>query len=174
MAGTKFIFNVRDLRDVAISRLDIWEKEGFIPFPERFGQELNWQNLTTNEKLCLILEGGPLGKSLYASETYALEHFVEEFTRGDILVVHFEDLVGEKGGGSREKQLRAIKEIARFIAAPLTDERAQEIAENLFGGTHTFNRGQIGMWKKIFDPQTAALYEQKLHHLLRLLGYSDR
>ena len=87
--------------------------------------------------------------------------------------VRFEDLVGPQGyrNSSQEIQVREIINIANHIGISISDNRALEIAQSLFGGTATFNKGQVGRWKKEFTKEHKALFKKHAGQLLIDLGY---
>ncbi len=85
--------------------------------------------------------------------------------------VKFENLVGSRGGGSDQDQMKELKNIAQHIGISLTHNRALEITEKLFGGTGTFREGQIGSWKKYFTKEHKALFKEHAGQLLIDLGY---
>jgi hypothetical protein len=87
------------------------------------------------------------------------------------LTVRFEDLVGSNGGGDDAKQLATVKAIAKHASIELSEERAQEIASNLFGNKGTFRKGQIGAWKEEFTAEHKDLFKQYGGELLIKLGY---
>jgi hypothetical protein len=95
------------------------------------------------------------------------------FKAKNFMVVRFEDLVGEKGGGSAQKQLETVMKIGQHINSPLTPEKALDIIRKLFGGTWTFREGQIGGWKKYFTPTVMRAFKSRkgLMQLLVDLGY---
>jgi len=90
-----------------------------------------------------------------------------------ILVVRFEDLVGSKGGGSDIVQRQTLFALANHIGCPLSWERIDEIASQLFGGTGTFRTGQIGDYLKSYSPENEALYEELLGQYTEALGYGN-
>jgi len=83
----------------------------------------------------------------------------------------FEDLVGAEGGGTREAQIREIHNIARHMGINISEKRVLYIANNLFGGTSTFRKGQIGQWKTEFTAQEKDLCKKYFGQLLIDLGY---
>lgn len=91
--------------------------------------------------------------------------------RPSVYSTKFEDLVGPLGGGSEERQVIEIMNIARHIGYPVTLDRAKIIANSLFGGTGTFMRGQIGTWKKTFNAIHKQLFKERGDGLLVKLGY---
>ena len=89
------------------------------------------------------------------------------------LVVHFEHLVGAKGGGSDELQMKEIEQIAKHIGVDLDDLKAKEVAQNLFGDSTTFREGKIDGWKKYFTLGIKAAFKSVpgADELLVALGY---
>ena len=67
--------------------------------------------------------------------------------------------------------MREIMNIARHIGIPVNRKRALEIANQLFGGTATFRKGQIGAWKKEFTQEQKELFKEHAGQLLIDLGY---
>lgn len=90
-------------------------------------------------------------------------------------LIKFEDLVGEKGGGSAQKQLQTIIKIGEHLQIKMTPQKALTVIDNLFGGTWTFREGQIGGWKKYFTPEIKKAFKQNtsLMNLLIELGYEQ-
>ena len=91
----------------------------------------------------------------------------------NVKVIRFENLVGEAGGGSKEKQLQEIQAIAQHLDISLSSTQIEEIAQKLFGGTFTFREGQIGSWKKYFTPEIKQVFKNSpgALDLLIELGY---
>ena len=92
--------------------------------------------------------------------------------KGVHCTVLFEDLVGEKGGGSKESQLEVIKAIVKHLDISLTEKEIQEnVIDKLFGGTGTFREGKIGAWKNYFTPEHKKLFKLYGGEMLIKLGY---
>lgn len=85
--------------------------------------------------------------------------------------IRFESLIGPKGGGSLEAQMREIKKIAKHINLPLTRELLSQCVTHVFGGSPTFREGKIGSWVKHFDPEIKALFKKEANDILVGLGY---
>ena len=90
-----------------------------------------------------------------------------------IYVAHFEKLVGSKGGGSLEDQIAEISGIALHVGLEKSDEEIMSVAQNLFGGTSTFNKGQIGSWKEFFSEEHKEAFKAIAGQLLIDLGYES-
>lgn len=69
----------------------------------------------------------------------------------NVVSVCFEDLVGERGGGSRELQFKTLKKIVSFLGLNYPDSRISEIGSKIFSTTaSTFNQGVRCRWKSAF------------------------
>lgn len=91
----------------------------------------------------------------------------------NFMLIRFEDLVGEKGGGSDAKQLEAMINIGKHINIAMNEQQIKNVINNLYGGTWTFREGQIDSWKKYFTPEIKSLFKNQpgLNQLLIKLGY---
>ena len=89
------------------------------------------------------------------------------------LTIKFEDLVGEKGGGSLEKQIETIKQIINHLdmEVDLSDENILAIAKSSYGSSGTFRKGQVGAWRDVFNNQDKQLYKSNINELLENLNY---
>jgi sulfotransferase 6B1 len=87
--------------------------------------------------------------------------------------VRFENLVGSEGGGSDAAQLDEIKEIVKHLNVPISNQEIKKCAKNLFGGTSTFRKGQIGGWKKHFKKEHIKVFKEVAGQLLIDLGYEN-
>lgn len=109
----------------------------------------------------------PSVRTLYdAMMSWAQQEFVYATT--------FEKLVGPRGDGDRDVQIREISTIAAHIGYPITDQRAQDIADNLFGRFETFRQGQIGAWKEDFTQKHKDIFKTVTGNLLITLGYEQQ
>jgi hypothetical protein len=85
------------------------------------------------------------------------------------LPVSFEDLVGEQGGGSRDRQHDAVNRILTFLEV---DADPAAVAEKIFNRrSFTFRQGRIGRWQRHFTPRHLELFEARYGRLLDLYGY---
>ncbi len=90
-------------------------------------------------------------------------------------VVKFEDLCGEKGGGSKIKQAETITNICRHLSISLTKEKLDYIVENLWGDSvyhsRTFRKGKRGAWKEAFLPIHKESFKKRMGQQLIDLEY---
>ena len=115
--------------------------------------------------------GYPLIWELGVTDFYKL--YLPWMKKKNFYTVHFENLIGAKGGGSDEQQVQEISNIAKHIGLSLPIEQIKAVRDQLFGGTATFREGKISGWQKVFTPEMKAAYKAVpgANQLLIDLGY---
>lgn len=90
-------------------------------------------------------------------------------------VIKFENLIGPKGGGSIEAQIKEIRKIGAHLNVELSDQQVLHAADNLFGETRTYTTGQTQKWKQYFTPEVKAAFKNVpgACQLLIDLGYEQ-
>jgi hypothetical protein len=83
----------------------------------------------------------------------------------------YENLVGELGGGSREAQIREIKNIVRHLGIICNIKHIERVADNLYGGTATFNKGIVGNWRSYFNERHTVTFNNIAGELMGKMGY---
>lgn len=96
-------------------------------------------------------------------------------TEPDVFTARYENLVGPKGGGSREAQIAELEAIAKFLNLKVSPRKILAIADALYGkpGEATFNTGQVGTWKKHFNELHKQHFKKVFGDELILLGYEN-
>lgn len=164
------VIQIRDLRDVLVSCVIFqWNWLEYELGPSTFDQKLLFLiQLRTQKTKTAILR-------LYR---YA-EEALSWMNHPNVVVCRFEDLVGEKGGGSRENQESQIVAIANKIGVSLSDEQLSLLISNLFGKdaapekvTWTFRKGEVGEWKQYFNAVHRKEFKRIWGNLQNGLGYS--
>lgn len=89
-----------------------------------------------------------------------------------VWVCRFEDLVGERGGGSREAQCETLRQLGLRLGLSLSEEEAHFLSEDLYGGTWTYRQGRIGSWREEFSEENQKLFQDLFGQLALDLGYS--
>lgn len=102
-----------------------------------------------------------------------LTRYVRWKNEDDTFLVKFEDLIGEKGGGSREMQKKVIEGIAAYFEIECPESIIDQVCDSLFGGTYTFNKGLIGAWRDRFTETHKAVFKEETGDLLIKLGYES-
>ena len=161
----KYIVNIRDPRDVAISSVHWMDREKGKSHLFKQGKisKSNWDLITFDQKLLKVIKNA-------LDSQYKWFYRLYQKNYSNILLVRFENLVGSQGGGSDLLQKEEIVKIARFLGEDFTEDQVDEIANNLFGGTHTFRKGLIGGHKKHFTCQHYEAFEETFADLLEPLS----
>lgn len=169
--GYKVIFLVRDPRDQAVSLYFFIEQKNWSLGPLNLDLE-PYGSLSPADKLFEIITGARTGFSAIQKIFSRYVPWAMQGT-GFVHTTRFEDLVGEEGGGSRQRQVHAVAQIARFLRMRLTPQEIERRSEGLFGkkGEKTFRKGQIGEWKKHFKPRHIRAMQQHFGSLLKQFGY---
>ncbi|MCH2049457.1 MAG: sulfotransferase domain-containing protein, partial [Trichodesmium sp. ALOHA_ZT_67] len=152
---------IRDPRDVFVSNFN------FILDTRKMGCKSllrdDFVDKSETERFNFLLQGG------YAKERRVqIRSFAERY-RGMLawrdepgcLLLRFEDLVGEAGGGSYEKQLETVKKIALHLGVSFDNHISSKLEEIYNPNSRTFRTGKIGGWKNSLDQG----------HLERLIEY---
>src|SRR5919204_5095120 len=85
---------------------------------------------TESERLTATITGFPADEYGRGQDSIGerLARYLPWLSTPGVLVVRFEDLIGEAGGGTRERQGRAGVEGARHVGPPLPADRPPAVA----------------------------------------------
>jgi len=164
----KVLLMMRDPRDVVLSWADFMTKEeSHLLYPFFRHTDLDYR-----------IKCGIQGVGSDITKTRRQPSIVELIsghmkwkTLGGAFLVQFEQLIGEKGGGSREVQQQVIKQLAGFFEIECENNVVDHICDTLFGGTHTFNSGLIGRWRERFTDAHKKMFKEHAGQILIELGY---
>lgn len=158
------ILQIRDLRDVFVSLVYYFDKEN----------KQRWLD-------CGISPDAPFADKLTVSIQSLLKTDINQAMKWlkdpNVVVMRFEDLVGPSGGGTLKAQEQAIVTLANALGIALTDQRLQQVTENLFGTQKgpktptTFNSGQTGSWRKHYNEGHKRLFNATWGDHQKTLGY---
>jgi hypothetical protein len=85
-------------------------------------------------------------------------------------IFRFEDLVGERGGSSREAQVHSLEVLAELLDLPRS--KIDLVANQLHGpGRTTFRKGKVGSWKEEIPVHLLDEINDKLDTVLQKWGY---
>ncbi len=165
---------IRDPRDQVISY-------AFMIYKYREDMQMPLESvlldLIDGKKRCFVPWGVALNNPYPLAWELGVVDFYKQYLpfvhQKNVYVIRFEDLIGQAGGGSKEKQVYEIQKIAHHLDINLSITEAENIAQKLFGGTFTFREGQIGSWKKYFTPKIKQVFKNTpgALELLLDLGY---
>ncbi|NGX63719.1 MAG: hypothetical protein KR126chlam6_01132 [Candidatus Anoxychlamydiales bacterium] len=178
----KGIVLIRDPRDVCVSSV-FWHSpprgiQGGLPLNEKDMQhldpdQLNIWNESSFEKRLSIMIGHnfPLP---YSQVNLEYELAKKALKNNNFFLIRFEDLVGERGGGSDEKQYSTIKKLLLFLKMDIPEEKIKFAMNQLYGSSLSFRKGIIGDWKNYFTSEHIALFKKKMNHTLLEWNYEDK
>ncbi|MEM8828696.1 MAG: sulfotransferase domain-containing protein [Cyanobacteria bacterium P01_G01_bin.19] len=175
----KVFFIYRDLRDVAVSHARWITKEERI-----FLHNIYAQYSSFDEQLMSSIKGVPLGSPL--GSNVSQPDIGSDFARwqgwiGDrnTIAVKFEDLVGERGGGSEAKRLELVGKILDRLEVNLTPTQIEAQFRSCALNpeeSHTFKKGgkgSIGGWKNAFNDSHKKEFKKVAGQTLIDLGYES-
>lgn len=146
----KVLFMIRDPRDQLISALTYMKNRNW--HYESLNINGPFGTLTKDEQITEMITGKLFGIST-PKEMMKKRLKWTEMKKPEVFIAHYEKLVGPRGGGLREDQIKELTAIANFIGITLSNESIEMIADSIYGrpGEGTFEQGQIGRWKCFFN-----------------------
>lgn len=160
------IFIIRDPRAVFVSRLRYILDPGAardLYDDRKHFLENDVTDLSPADRVEFLLQGGDAQQAGVAIRSYgdAYRSALAWTQDPRCLVVRFEDLVGEQGGGSTEAQRQTTERIAAHLGLPLDGELAAKLDRIYDPTARTFKSGKIDGWKTVLEGES----------LERLLAY---
>ena len=119
----------------------------------------------------VLLKGS---KGLVVGMKRILELYLKWMESKSTLIIRFEDLIGSKGGGSNQSQLKSIMKIKDFLSYDLSQVQIENIL------TQTFNANSITFSQKkskstsyidIFNDQNLSYYYEEIAPIAKKYGY---
>jgi hypothetical protein len=161
------IFNYRDPRDALVSMINFLEgrtREGYGNFYEFDVFHRILTSLPTwDEKLDYAMRDHSfLGRDQFEKSLWLLRH-------PDVCKVSYEDLVGERGGGSHARQVAAVDRLLRHVGS---DADAEEVAGRVYNpDSWSFFRGTTGAWREKFSERNQRRFTEQFGDILEQYGY---
>ncbi|NEQ10558.1 MAG: sulfotransferase domain-containing protein [Moorea sp. SIO4E2] len=161
---------IRDPRDIVASMIPFILDTGK---PIKHFLEADFKQMSAGQRLNFIFQGG------YAPQAGVEVNSFAEVYRSmlawrkepNCLFVHFEDLVGEEGGGSVQKQKNVIKSIASHLGCPFDDKIYDKLPEIYRSSAQTLRIGKIDGWKSAMDTESLESLVEYCKPLCREAGY---
>jgi hypothetical protein len=165
--GFKPIVVTRDPRAVVVSFVH------YVATREAHVLHREYKELSIEDRFEAVLRGRRF-KSAYLepmrTRCLAMDGWIHH---PEVLKIRFEDLVGEKGGGSEASQRETIERLCAWLEAP--ESNIPTIVETLFGpGRHTFRKGQVDSWREELDPALLEVLERDMSDVLDRWGYTTQ
>lgn len=153
---------IRDLRDALVSCVyQNWAELESMMEGTNFSQKL-W--------FLLNARGNPFDMMPDVEEAIA------RLKKNNVIVLRFEDLVGEQGGSTREIQQKTVLNVVNALGTHLKKGQFHRVVSSLWGNeselkSPTFREGKIGSWKNHFEKHHLEAFERNWGGLQKALGY---
>lgn len=167
--GLRMILVLRDPRAVAVSHAN------WVPEREYLASHEFYRDKSADERLRLAISGyriepdGPLELGLRTR----FEHMLPWMEQPNVYTTRFEWLAGPEAGGTYDMQMRELRSIAAHLDLDADNDRLEQIAGQLFGGTMTFRGGQIADWQSSFREEHRQLIKDEMGDIIVQLGYEE-
>ena len=165
--GYRHILIIRDPRDVLVSFLH------YVIKPEH-GLSKDFKRLSKDEQLEFAITGGyaEIRCTQVLGIGQAFRSIMNWKQSANCLIVRFESLIGEKGGGLKKKQYETIKKICDYLEVSSDEKFISNLCESVFDSySPTFRKGQIGAWKKELTSDWIKTFNRTHADLLEELQY---
>ena len=164
---------VRDPRDVVVSKAFYIARTPEHAFCSYFN------NIDSPKRFIAAIKGVPGESGDAPAKRYGVPSIAEIYKQylpwlreKRCLLIRFEDIVGNRGGGNDEKQFLELRRIAKHLKMPLKDLELKEIAFKTFNEKSlTFRKGQIGDWVNWLDDEMLSLLKKE-ENIYKEFGYS--
>lgn len=161
---------IRDPRDILISRLHY--VKGLKR--HRLHDYIYNQCADDKERMERFIFGPKDGEQVAGLVPYiiTLQRFKGWMNDPSVLTLKYEDLVGERGGGTRSAQINAYQKLFDHIGLPLDKSGFDELSKAT-GQTRTptLRKGVIGGWKNQLDSDLQELLQEQLSDYLSYMQY---
>lgn len=158
------VLMVRDPRDILVSEMFFIRRE-----TEHRHHKVLAEISDIDACLRLVIQGN--SNSGFPSARERLLRFVNWKDSG-FHVVHFEHLVGARGGGDDEQQRQTVRDLYAYLQAPIDETGLQGIMDSCFSSASpTFRSGQIGSWRNRFNADHRQLFDEQAGDLVGVWGY---
>jgi len=167
---TRVLFIYRDPRDQVVSHLFHFRRDRKHPLHPLFRDELG----DDDAALLAVIRGVRVSETAHVPRVDLLYGgFRGWLDDPSVCWSTFERLIGPRGGGSVDDQLREVRALLRHLGFPLASPAiVRMVARRVFDpGSPTFRIGQIGSWRKYFGPQHCTAFKEVAGQLLIDLGY---
>lgn len=161
----KSIMVIRDIRSKIISHSKYVTNIDFAHKTHNFFKNLD----DDDNRINAIIDGVP---NVVASIDEELKRYAGWLDNPHILVVRFEDLIGEMGGGSDNKQKETLEKIINFLEVKISNNQFNKIQSKIFSTkVRTFRSGKINEWHKYLNENHKNKIKNKAGNWLIENGY---
>lgn len=170
----KMLFIIRDVRDLAYSNAYYYtHKDTSHPLHGYF-KSLQSDDERLTASICGVPASCSADGQAWGTIGERVDNYLGWLEEPDCLIIRFEDLIGEAGGGSEDQQLNVVRNILQHLNIPLTEKLIQHIGKQTFyTGARTFRKGQIGDWRNHFTEEHKRIFKEVAGDVLIKMGYEN-
>jgi len=168
----RYVVIIRDPRAVVASLLPFIMNAAKTDMGAHF-LAADFEPLSFRQRLDFILDGGfakqaNLAVQAFSEVFYAMLAWQQQT---GCLLLRFEDLIGEQGGGDNGLQYRSVVNIAEHLGYEADHLSEQQIASIYSPKARTFRSGQIKSWQQNLSDQDAQHLDSYCRPLCKAAGY---
>ena len=132
----------------------------------------DFKPMSATQRLNFILTGGYAAKADVQITSFidVYRSILKWNNESNCLLIHFEDLIGEKGGGSQEQQENVVKNLAEYLDIEL-DDNIDKVNQIYNPSSRTFRIGKIDSWKDSMDAESIEYLIKYCEPLCNEAGY---
>ena len=154
------IFIYRNPLDIACSEANYYHKEGKMVFSGYL------EGLSYDERLSRLIND----KWLFGSIRDRISEYIAWTKFGNVVSVSYEEMVGDKGGGNENAQIRLIWSLMLKLQVP---GKPGDICGKIYNNNSaTYFRGKIGTYRDYFKEEHYNLFRSLDQDFMNELGYS--
>lgn len=162
----RVLFLIRDPRDILVSLMNYYL---YHEVNHNISETLRLKCTTTEQRLDALIRGVP---GVFESRCDWIRRYLPWHNEPFVCVVKYDELVGNKGGGSTDTLHQAMRRIRSHIGINLHGSTLIELAENGYDPTSpTFQKGSVGRWRSIFTRELKDIFKENLGSELIELGF---
>ncbi|MFK5970132.1 MAG: sulfotransferase domain-containing protein [Candidatus Marithrix sp.] len=133
----------------------------------------DFKSMSITQQLNFIFEGGHASKANVEVTSFidVYQSILAWRNEPNCLLIHFEDLVGEQGGGNTDKQANVVKELAEYLNIDFDAKIAAKLNQIYNPSARTFRIGKIDSWKDSMDTENVEYLIEYCAELCNEAGY---
>jgi sulfotransferase 6B1 len=164
----KVLMMARDPRDIIVSN------EHYITNIDKTHEHHKYlSSLPSSEaRIEALIKGFDNNGIVYPSIAELFASYQKWTQQPEVFCLKFEDLIGEKGGGSQQKQRDTVERLIQYLGVELKADELNSICESTFSTkSSTFRKGKIGSWADSISKRHLEMLHKDAYTIMKSYGY---